>query len=126
MPCTRWKLPGYRNPKAEPDHLHYICDTGDKRFPRNRLLPSLWRIYSPAHTKVSKRGLARKYAEGEPPPLHPHPHSRYNPCPSYHTTTPLSCQQVSEEIFIFALEKQQSLSLIPAEGGIRNTEDSKK
>src|SRR5260370_41083727 len=38
-PCTQWKLPGYRNPKAEPDHLHYICDTEEKRFPRNRLLP---------------------------------------------------------------------------------------
>jgi len=44
MLCTRWKLPGYRSPKAEPDHLHYICDSEEMRFPRNRLLPSPWRI----------------------------------------------------------------------------------
>ncbi len=26
----------------------------------------------------AKRGFTRKLAEGEPPPLHPHPHSRYD------------------------------------------------
>src|SRR5579864_6104420 len=56
MPCTQWKLPGCRNPKAEPDHLHYTCDTGEKRSPRNRLLPSLREdsIHPPDHTKLGK------------------------------------------------------------------------
>ena len=55
MPCTQWKLPGYRNPKAGPDHLHYICDTGEMRFPRNRLLPSLWRFLIACHSGFQAR-----------------------------------------------------------------------
>src|SRR5947209_8032852 len=73
-PCTQWKLPGYRNPKAEPDHLHYICDTGEMHFPRNRLLPYPWRIVFTCSTTWQSK--ANQQTEGEPPPLHPHPHSR--------------------------------------------------
>jgi len=43
--------------------------------PRNRLLPSLERIVFAYLTTETKRGWAIKLAEGEPPPLHPHPHS---------------------------------------------------
>src|SRR5579859_2320571 len=73
--CTLWKLPGCQNPKAEPDHLHYTCDTGEMHSPRNRLLPSLERLVFAYLTTYFKRGLAMMLAEGEPPPLHPRPHS---------------------------------------------------
>jgi hypothetical protein len=44
-------------------------------FSTNRLLPSLERTVFAYLTTDSKRGWAIKIAEGEPPPLHPHPHS---------------------------------------------------
>ena len=44
-------------------------------FSTNRLLPSLERTVFAYLTTDTKRGWAIKIAEGEPPPLHPHPHS---------------------------------------------------
>src|SRR6266700_4040863 len=61
MPCTRWKLPGYQNPKAELDHLRHICDNGEMRFPRYPLLPSLWRFCS-----FAKEYTNEAYCENKP------------------------------------------------------------
>src|SRR5207249_6631130 len=109
MLCTRWKLPGCQNPKAEPDHLHYICDTGEMHSPRNRLLPSLERLVFVYLTTKTKRGLAIKLAEGEPPPLHPHPHSSITLAYAMAIIPQnLSCvSPIYEEIFIIDFSREK-------------------
>src|SRR5437660_10228856 len=73
--------------------------------PRNRLLPSLERIVFAYLTTETKQGLAIKIAEGEPPTLHPHPHSSnyIGLRLRYHTTKSFLCQHTNEGIFIIYL-----------------------
>ena len=49
------------------------------------------------------QGLAKKLAEGEPPPLHPRPHSSFTVSfHRYHTIKLRLCQHTHEDFFIFS------------------------